>query len=223
MRESKKTKLMGKKPMGYKVYPRPTKGQDGKPLLYVRPVGDTTYDVCGLDEYCHEYMRRQRGEMKQFFETFIEAASHLMSEGARIVTPIGSFQAKLKLNGDFTDPEQISNRDVELESIEFQPAKLFVDELKSQIFGGFQKKVEPIVRRPLHELRQEGLLEQAYEEALKRRSFTIKWFAYHAGISYSTARDFLNAHSKGEHAQLKKEKIGNIAFFFPQSGTEQME
>ena len=223
MRERKKTKLMGKKPMSYEVYPRPTKGADGKPLLYVRPVGDTTYDIRGLDDFCYKYRGLRKGEMMHLFEAFIEAASILMSEGARLVTPIGSFQAKLKLNGDFTDPEQIKDEDVRLESIEFQPAKRFAQELKEQILGGFQKKKNPIERRPLHELRQEGLLEQAYEEALKRRSFTIKWFAYHAGISYSTARDFLNAHSKGEHAQLKKEKIGNIAFFFPQSGTEQKE
>lgn len=38
----------------YELHPRPTKGEDGKPLLYPRPVIFKKFNVREFDAYCHE-------------------------------------------------------------------------------------------------------------------------------------------------------------------------
>ena len=39
----------------FEIHPRPTKGEDGKPLLYVRPAKGMKRSFKYLDDYCTKY------------------------------------------------------------------------------------------------------------------------------------------------------------------------
>lgn len=201
--------------MLFELLPRPTKGEDGKPLLYARPAIGFKYNLRAIDDFCHKYRGMSKGEMNRLFTAFLDVATILMRDGSRIETPIGSFVPKLKLNGDFTEPMKVKPRDVSLATIEFTPSKLFVEELDSYLARGFRQKQDPVVRRPLHELREEGVIEETLKQMLKRRSFTIKTFAYYSGMKYPTALVYLNNLCKGEKPLLRKSKVGTTSHYFP--------
>ena len=95
----------------FEIHPRPTKGEDGKPLLYVRPARGRKKSFKELDTYATKYLGLRPGEKQMVFET-----------------PIGSFAPKLKLLGEHTDPKTITGKDVVYAGLEFIPSKEFVKE-----------------------------------------------------------------------------------------------
>ena len=88
----------------FEIHPRPTKGEDGKPLL------------------CNKYRNLRTGELQMVFDVVIDVVGLWLSDGYRVETPIGSFAPKLKLLGEHTDPKIIHGRDFEYAGIEFIPS-----------------------------------------------------------------------------------------------------
>ncbi len=112
----------------FEIHPRPTKGEDGKPLLYVRPAKGRKKTFKELDSFCTNYRSLRTGELQMVFDVVKDVVGLWLSDGYRVETPIGSFAPKLKLLGEHTDPKTIRGRDVRYAEIEFIPAKEFVRE-----------------------------------------------------------------------------------------------
>ena len=48
----------------YELHPRPTRDEDGKPLLYAQPVIDKKYSIKELDEFCAKYRGKNLHEVE---------------------------------------------------------------------------------------------------------------------------------------------------------------
>ena len=94
----------------FELQPRPTKGDDGKPLLYAKPVVDHKYNLDDIDDFCNKYRHTSKGEMKRFFDLLEEVTTMWLREGQRVETPFGSFAPKIRLLGDHTDPAKVTGR-----------------------------------------------------------------------------------------------------------------
>jgi len=46
----------------FEIHPRPTKGEDGKPLLYVRPAKGRKKSFKQLEDFCNKYRNLRTGE-----------------------------------------------------------------------------------------------------------------------------------------------------------------
>ena len=103
------------KGMWYEVHPTPAKGEDGKNLVYVRPMSGRKLTMKQLEDYCERNYSLRYGEMSRAFDVFIRAAGWFLSEGYRIDTPIGSFAPKLSLAKQVTNPDKVRDRDVRLD------------------------------------------------------------------------------------------------------------
>ena len=111
--------------MWYEVHPTPVKGEDGKNLVYVRPKSGMKLTMRQLEDQCERYNALRYGELSRAFEAFIRVAGRFLAEGYRIETPIGSFAPKLSLTKQVTDPDQVKDRDVRLDGVEYNPGKLW--------------------------------------------------------------------------------------------------
>lgn len=198
--------------MQFELLPQPKKGEDGKPLLYARPASRFKYTMRRVDDFCHENRGQHPGEITRYFESFLDVASVLMADGSRVETPIGSFAPKLKITGNFTDPNQVNHDDVRLAGIEFIPSKRFVQELESHIYQGFLKKKEVVER---HLVSDPAELDKILEECLRPGYTTAKIFAYHSGQGYRTAQRYLNALCKEENPKIRRWKEGNTVLYKP--------
>ena len=87
----------------FEIHPRPTKGEDGKPLLYVRPAKGRKKSFKQLEDFCNKYRSLRTGELQMVFDVVIDVVGLWLSDGYRVETPIGSFAPKLKLLGEHTD------------------------------------------------------------------------------------------------------------------------
>ena len=92
----------------FELQPRPTKGDDGKPLLYAQPVIEYKYNLDDIDDFCNKYRHTSKGEMKRFIELLEEITTMWLKQGCRVETPFGSFAPKIKLLGEHTDPEKVN-------------------------------------------------------------------------------------------------------------------
>ena len=197
----------------YELLPRPTKDEDGKPLLYARPAIPVKYSMRTLDDFAHNNRGLQQGEMSRMVRTFMDVAACHMKMGERIVTPMGSFQVKLKLDGDYSDPKKVTGKNVQFAGIEFTPSKEFLSMVEDYLMGGFVYKPDLVYPKSVKELREEGVIDEALGKCLERNNFTIGTFCYHSGLKYNTARDFLNRLCKGEPPVLQKRKFGTSMLF----------
>ena len=197
----------------YELLPRPTKDEDGKPLLYARPAIPVKYSMRTLDDFAHNNRGLQQGEMSRMVRTFMDVAACHMKMGERIVTPMGSFQVKLKLDGDYSDPKKVTGKNVQFAGIEFTPSKEFLGMVEDHLMGGFVYKPNLVYPKSVKELREEGAIDEALAKCLERSNFTIGTFCYHSGLKYNTARDFLNRLCKGEPPVLQKRKFGTSMLF----------
>ena len=96
----------------FEIHPRPTKGEDGKPLLYVRPAKGRKKSFKDLETFCNKYRNLRTGEFQMVMDVVMEVVGLWLSDGYRVETPLGSFAPKLKLMGEHTDPKTIHGRDV---------------------------------------------------------------------------------------------------------------
>ena len=102
----------------FEIHPRPTKGEDGKPLLYVRPAKGRKNSFKELEDFCNKYRNLRTGELQMVFDVVMDVVGLWLSDGYRVETPIGSFAPKLRLLGEHTDPKTIHGRDIEYAGIE---------------------------------------------------------------------------------------------------------
>ena len=187
------------------LLPRPTKGEDGKPYLYARPAIGFKYTMRAVDEFCNKYRGMSLGDMTRLFEGFLDVASALMRDGSRVETSIGSFAPRLKLDGDYTDPNKVKSKNVRLAGIEFIPSKRFQRQLEDRIVFGFRRKPEVVKRNPLTDPAE---LEAALKTCLRRGYTTTARFAATAGLKYQTAKRFLDSLCRGENPRLRRFKEG---------------
>ena len=75
----------------FEIHPRPTKGEDGKPLLYVRPAKGRKKTVDDMEQFCTKYRGLSKGEFIRVFETALELTAMWLQDGYRVETPFGSF------------------------------------------------------------------------------------------------------------------------------------
>lgn len=197
------------------LLPRPTKGEDGKPLLYPRPAIGFKYNARAVDEFCHKYRGMALGDMNRFFTSFLDVAAWMMHDGSRVETTFGSFAPKLKLDGDYTDPKQVKSENVSLASIEFIPSKYFMEELEKHLRTGFRQKPNITNRQPAHELRDNGQIEEAMKELMQMKCFTVNSLIQRTQLKYSTARAYLNSLCKGDHPLLRRKRPGIYVYFYP--------
>ncbi|MBP3766733.1 MAG: hypothetical protein J6I31_00420 [Prevotella sp.] len=196
----------------FELHPQPKKGDDGKALLYAHVASKFKYTMRRVDEWCHEHRGQHPGEMTRYFESFLDVAAVLMCDGSRVETPIGSFAPKLKITGNFTDPDQVGHDDVRLSGIEFIPSKRFVKELENHIYFGFLKKKEVVER---HLVTDPAELDAILDRCLRPGYTTAKIFSYYSGQGYRTALRYLDNRCKEENPKIRRRKEGNTVLYKP--------
>ena len=197
--------------MEFEIHPRPTKGEDGKPLLYVRPAKGRKKSFKELENFCNKYRGLRTGELQQVTDVLMEVVGLWVSDGYRVETPLGSFAPKLKLLGEHTDPKTIHGRDVVYAGLEFIPSKEFVREA-GRNRKGFRKSQEPVGNSQMHDA-------QAMDEALRRSMrlgyTTIPEFMIYSGLKRDSAKQYLDSLCQGEHPRLWRVRESRRWLYFP--------
>ena len=185
--------------MWYEVHPTPVKGEDGKNLVYVRPRSGQKITMKELEDYCEKINALRYGEMSRAFDAFIRAAGRFLAEGYRVETPIGSFAPKLSLAKQITDPDQVKDRDVRLEGVEYNPGKLWEKAIDKWL-DGFRRYQNPDTKQILADKEK---LEQVMRGVLQRCGFiTAGMFSRASGLTLYSSRKQLNEWTKGDNPKL---------------------
>ena len=192
--------------MWYEVHPTPAKDKDGRNLVYVRPKSGMKITMKELEEYCERTYALRYGELSRAFDIFIRGAGRWLAEGYRIETPIGSFSPKLSLTRQVSDPEQVKDRDVTLDGVDYNPGKLWDDAI-GKWCDGFRRYDNPDT---LQLLADKEKLEQQMRECLERHHgyITAGMFARYTGLTLYSARKLLNEWTKGDNPKLLKTPRG---------------
>ncbi|MBR3074176.1 MAG: hypothetical protein IKQ58_04775 [Prevotella sp.] len=195
----------------FEIHPRPTKGEDGKPLLYVRPAKGMKKSFKQLDDYCTKYCGLRTGQLQQVFDILMETAGRWLSEGYRVETPIGSFAPKLKLLGEHTDPKTITGKDVVYAGLEFIPSKEFVKE-SGRNREGYRKSKAPVGNSQMYD---EKAMDEALRRSLRLGYTTIPDFMVISGLKRDSAKTYLDSLCKGEQPRLRKMLKSRRWLYFP--------
>ena len=192
--------------MWYEVHPTPVKGEDGKNLVYVRPKSGMKLTMKQLENYCERTYNLRYGEMSRAFDMFIRAAGRFLAEGYRIDTPIGSFAPKLSLAKQVTNPDEVKDRDVRLDGVEYNPGKLWNEEMMKW-HDGFRRYNNPNTQEIMADKEK---LEQQMRECLQKYHgyITTGMFARYTGLTLYSARKQLNEWTKGDNPKLLKTPRG---------------
>lgn len=196
--------------MPFELFPRPTKGEDGKPLLYPRPAAPYKRTMKSVEEYC-AYRGVNRGLVKIAFDTFMEACSGWLAEGYRVETPLGTFSPKIRLEGDFTDPDKVRGKDVKFAGLEITPSKQFT-RMVADKQQGFYKKETSVGNSQMYDA---ALMDKALRRSMQNGFITIRTFMLLAKLKYHSAQRYLNSLCKGPDATLRREKVGSTYHYFP--------
>ena len=186
--------------MWYEVHPTPVKDAGGKNLVYVRPMSGMKISMKQLEEYCERCNSLRYGELSRAFDAFVRAAGRFLAEGYRIDTPIGSFAPKLSLARQISDPDEVKDRDVRLEGVEYNPGKLWDKEIKKWL-DGFRRHQNPDTQEILADREK---LEQEMRDCIRKHNgyITAGMFARYTGLTLYSARKQLNEWTKGENPKL---------------------
>ena len=199
----------------FELQPRPTKGEDGNPLLYAQPVIIRKYDMKDLDEFCAKYRHTSKGEIMRLFYLLEEVATMWLREGNRVETPFGSFAPKLKLLGEHTDPTKVTSRDIIYGGIEFIPAKQFVNDADCSRTG-FRKKQSIVGNSQMYD-------QKAMDEALRRSSYngyiTISTFMIFSRLKRKSAKAYLDSLCEGDNPRLRRFREGRTLHYIVQKNT----
>ena len=192
--------------MWYEVHPTPVKGEDGKNLVYVRPKSGLKLTMKELEEYCERTYNMRYGEISRAFDMFIRAAGRFLAEGYRIDTPIGSFAPKLSLTKQVTDADKVKDRDVRLDGVEYNPGKLWNDEMKKW-HDGFRRYQNPNTQAIMADKEK---LEQMMRECIQKYHgyITVGLFSRYTGLTLYSARKLLNEWTQGDNPKLLKTPRG---------------
>ncbi len=192
--------------MLFDIHPTPARGKDGKNILYVRPASGQKMTMQQVEDFCCRNHGLRYGELSRAFDVFLRAAGELMAMGYRIDTPIGSFAPRLSLTREFTDPDDISGRDVRLDGVDYNPGKAWNDEL-AKWNNGFRRANNANTLELLAD--EERLLAVLRNTIQKGDGYvTVGRFAYHSGLTYYSARKLLNGWCEGDRPKLLKTKRG---------------
>lgn len=191
---------------------RPTKGLDGKPLLYaqVAPGRKLTLDYLdcefrGLGSY-------REGDVKRMFEVFANVVGKYIAEGYRIETPLGSFAPKLRIFGEYTNPAEVSNASAEYAGVEFTPSHAFSKHIRDKYRGCL--KVSTHVGNA--QMYDEDVMKRVLRECLGSGSFiTLKAFCCHSNLKYWSAKRYLDSLCEGDDAPLYRQKSGTLLLYIP--------
>jgi hypothetical protein len=198
----KKLKIMPRKNNGmwYEVHPTPVKGGDGKNLVYVRPKSGMKLSMKQLEDYCESNHSLRYGELSRAFDVFIRVAGRFLAEGYRIDTPIGSFAPKLSLAKQITDADEVKDRDVRLEGVEYNPGKLWDKEIKKWL-DGFRRYHNTDTQEMLADKEK---LELLMRECIQKHNgyITAGMFARYSGLTLYSARKQLQEWTRGENPKL---------------------
>lgn len=190
----------------FELQPRPTKGDDGRPLLYAQPVIERKYNLDDIDDFCAKYRHTSKGEMQRLFYLLEEVTTMWLRKGCRVETPFGSFAPKLKLLGEHTDPDKVTGRDIIYNGIEYIPSKQFVSDADCS-HDGFRKLRISVGNSQMYD-------SKAMDEALRRSTrygyITISTFMHYSGLKYNSAKIYLDSLCKGEHPRLRRHKEGRM-------------
>lgn len=186
--------------MWYEVHPTPVKGVDGKNLVYVRPKSGMKLSMKELEDYCERNYSLRYGELSRAFDVFVRVAGRFLAEGYRIDTPIGSFAPKLSLAKQITDANEVKDRDVRLDGVEYNPGKLWEKEIKKWL-DGFRRFQNPDTKEILAD---KDKLEQEMRECIQRNNgyITAGIFARYTGLTLYSARKQLDEWTKGQNPKL---------------------
>jgi hypothetical protein len=185
----------------YEVHPTPVKGKDGRNIVYVRPAGKQKLSLKGLDEWCSRNYHSRYGELQSAFDYFLRAAGELMARGYRIETPIGSFAPRLSLVREVTDPNEVRDRDVVFDGVDYNPGKLWNKELEKW-GNGFRRCENADTQIIMADKEQ---LEKVLRQLLERDGYTtVNRFARATQLTYYSARKLLNEWCEGDNPKLLK-------------------
>ena len=193
------------------IHPRPTKGEDGKPLLYVRPAKGRKKSFKELENFCNKYRGIRTGELIQVFDVVKEVLGLWLSDGYRVETPLGSFAPKLKLLGEHTDPKTIQGRDIAYAGIEFIPSKEFYKEAGNNR-EGYRKSQAPVGNSQMYDAKA---MDEALRRSLRLGYVTIPEFMIYSGLKRDSAKTYLDSLCKGEHPRLWKVWESRRWLYFP--------
>ena len=195
----------------FEIHPRPTKDEDGKPLLYVRPAKGRKKSFKELETFCNKYRGLRTGELQMVFDVVMDVVGLWLSDGYRVETPIGSFAPKLKLLGEHTDPKTIHGRDVRYAGIEFIPTKEFIKEGGNNR-EGFRKSQESVGNSQMYD---EKAMDEALHRSMKLGYTTIPEFMIFSGLKRDSAKTYLDSLCKGDHPRLWKVRESRRWLYFP--------
>ena len=138
--------------------------------------------------------------MSRAFDSFLRVAGRYLAEGYRIDTPIGSFAPKLSLARQVTDADEVKDRDVRLDGVEYNPGKLWDREIKKWL-DGFRRNHNPDTQAILAD--QESL-EQVMRDCIQKHQgyITAGMFARASGLTLYSARKQLKEWTKGDCPKL---------------------
>ena len=153
-----------------------------------------------LEDYCESSHSLRYGELSRAFDVFIRAASRFLAEGYRIDTPIGSFAPKLSLAKQITDADEVKDRDVRLDGVEYNPGKLWDKEMKKWL-DGFRRYHNTDTQEMLADKEKLGLL---MRECIQKHNgyITAGMFARYSGLTLYSARKQLNEWTRGDNPKL---------------------
>lgn len=194
----------------FELHPRPTNGEDGKPLLYARPIAPYKKTMADVKAAC-EHRGMNSGLIEVAFETFMDVCSGWLAEGFRVETPLGTFSPKIKLEGEFTDPAKVQGKDVKYAGIDIAPSKRFVKVVGGKQ-RGFRKKETAVGNAQMGD---EVFMAEALRRSMRLGFTTIRSFMVESGLRYGSAQHYLNALCTGEQPMLRQQKIGGVLHYFP--------
>ena len=196
--------------MPFELYTRPTNGEGGKPLLYVRPAAPYKRTMKDVETYSG-YRGVNKGIVDIAFETFIDVCCEWLAEGYRVETPLGTFAPKIKLEGEFTDPSKVKGKNVKFAGIELTPSKRFVKAVERKQ-RGFYKKESKVGNAQMHD---EAFMTDTLRRALNPGFTTIRIFMAMSGLKYHSAQRYLDQLCSGDLPTLRKTKFGTTYHYFP--------
>ena len=197
----------------FEIHPRPTKGEDGKPLLYVRPAKGRKKSFKELENFCNKYRNLRTGELQMVFDVVMDVVGLWLSNGYRVETPIGSFAPKLKLLGDHTDPKTIQGRDIAYAGIEFIPSKEFIKEGGNNR-EGYRKSQAQVGNSQMYDPKA---MDDALQRCMKLGYTTIPVFMAFSGLKRDSAKSYLDSLCTGDHPRLWKIRQSRRWLYFPKA------
>ncbi len=194
------------------LQPRPTKGADGKPLLYAQLMPGRRLTLDWLDTEFRGQGRYQPGDVKRMFEVFATVVGRYLADGYRIETPIGSFAPRLKIDGDYTEPASVCNGSADLAGIEFTPSQRLRREVKEHYRGC--RKINTVVGNA--QMYDERAMQKALRACMAHSDFiTVRDFSIYSKLKLKSARHFLDSLCEGDTPRLRRVKRGRILLYFP--------